>query len=192
MRCFLVLGLAIISCLLGLAAWLIYTPVTSNQIQLSAFTGLLGVALGFGLNFCKEAYNHKRQRKANLAALNAELEYCGKTACSFLTAKPIVMSPSYRLPTLCFQKVFPLLLPENLFSEDEIYAVIEYFTGVETLNRGLDQANATLGNGDETISNPRLEQEHNRNVLKATRLIPSSKYYGSVKRALDRLAKSDV
>jgi len=157
-----------------------------NQIQLSAFTGLLGVLFAFGFTYCKDAKDRKKRLRGNLAALKAEMEYCGKTACIFLSANPVVKSPSYRLPTLCYQSAFPSLLSEHILSEEEFSPLIEYFAGVETLNRGLDQANEAIGNGT------RLDEEHDRNTIKARRLIPSSEQYTVVKSLLERLSKSNA
>jgi len=185
MNCYKLSGGIFIIGLLSLAGWVTYAD--PGKIPLAALTGLFGTALGFGLSTCKDDWDRRRQSQAHLAALKAELEYCGKTACGFLA--DTIKSPLYRLPTLSFQEAFPLLVAEGSFLEAEIYAVIEYFTGVETLNRGLDQATAVLGAEDENNNNPRLEAEHGRNRLKATRLIPSSEHYSSVARALGRLYK---
>jgi hypothetical protein len=185
MNCFRLLGGILVIALLSLAVWLNYAD--PSTIPLSVVTGLFGIALGFGLVTCKDICDRKREFQANLVAVKAEFEYCGKTACTFLADDK--KSPLYRLPTLFFEKAFPSLLSEGLLLETEIYAVIEYFAGVETLNRGLDQANAVLGSGDENNKNPRLDEEHSRNHLKAKRLIPSGEYYAPVAQALNRLTK---
>ena len=143
------------------------------------WTGLLGVVvggvLGFTLGEVKEWLARRRRRKAHWLALSAEAEHCRELADEFLRAN--VMAPLYRLPTLSYSHSFPILLADGAPSEEEARAVTQFFSEVETLNRGLDQAN------DARNDDTRL-QEFERNRLKAERLAGSGNYYRRLRTVL--------
>jgi hypothetical protein len=143
------------------------------------WAGLLGTVvggvLGFALGEFKERLARRRRRKAHWLALSAEADFCREQVAEFLSAA--VMAPLYRLPTLSYSHSFPVLLADGTPSEAEVRAVTQFFSEVETLNRGLDQANEARD--DET----RLRDEFGRNQLKAGRLVD---YYTRLRTILDR------
>jgi hypothetical protein len=62
----------------------------------------------------------------------------------------------------------PALLADGVLSKTEVRALTEFFAQVQTLNRGLDQAQAMRESGEEQM----LQDEFTRNRLKAERLVP--------------------
>lgn len=94
-----------------------------------------------------------------------------------------IAAPLYRLPTVTYQNAFPALLADGALSGVDITAVIQYFTEVETLNRGLDQAENRRSKGEFLDL---VKIDHSRNLLKAERLVKGADYYGAALQALDR------
>jgi hypothetical protein len=86
-------------------------------------------------------------------------------------------APLYRLPTVIYTVAFPALLADRAFNGKKPRALLEYFNQVETLNRGLDQAQEARGT-------EALKGEVHRNCLKASRLVPGQELY---QRALEVL-----
>jgi hypothetical protein len=132
---------------------------------------LVGGVLGFALGEIKEWLARRRRRKAHWLALSAEAEICRELAEEFLRAN--VMAPLYRLPTLSYSHSFPVLLADGAPSDAEARAVTQFFNEVETLNRGIDQANEAR-NDDAMI-----RDEFARNRLKAESLVGSVSYEAS-------------
>ena len=89
------------------------------------------------------------------------------------------MAPLYSLPTLSYLHSFPVLLADGAPSGAEARAVTQFFNEVETLNRGLDQANEARND------DARLREEFARNRLKAERLVGSVSYYTRLRTLLD-------
>lgn len=139
---------------------------------------LIGTIVGFLLSEGKEWLARRRRRKAHWQALSAEAELCKELAEEYLNAN--FAAPLYRLPTLSYLHSFPVLLSDGALNEAETKAVTQFFTQVETLNRGLDQANEARGN-DTTLS-----EEFGRNRLKAEKLIEfTNSYYTKVRAVLN-------
>jgi hypothetical protein len=126
---------------------------------------LLSVVVGFALATFKDSWQRRRRRETHWAALRAELEFCRRQAETFL--RDGVAAPLYRLPTTAYMRAFPALLADAAASEADVDALMQFFTEVETFNRGLDLAQAARAHNSETA----LQEEHQRNHLKARRLI---------------------
>lgn len=150
------------------------------KVWAALFGAVVGGVLGFVLGEVKEWLARRRRRKAHWRALGAEAELCREMAEEFLRAN--VMAPLYRLPTLSYSHSFPVLLADGAPNEAETRAVTQFFSEVETLNRGLDQANELRG--DES----RLRDEFGRNLLKAEKLVGSGSYYTRIQAVLDHRA----
>jgi hypothetical protein len=155
--------------------------VSTEVVAALAGAGLGGF-LGFLLSELKDWRARVRRRKAHWSALGAEIELCREIAESYL--RDNVQAPLYRLPTLSYLNSFPVLLADGVPQEAEMRAITQFFSQVETLNRGLDQANEVRDRED------RLNEETSRNRMKAEKLIASASYYSNVRSVLDqRLGK---
>jgi hypothetical protein len=144
---------------------------------------LLGVVLGFILAEAKDWLVRRRRSRAHWAALRAEIEFCRRMAETY--SQDRVMAPLYRLPTAAYSQSFPALLADGLLTESETYSMIQFFTEVETLNRGLDLAQAARERNDDHA----LQAEFDRNLLKAQGLMPhevhAQDYYQPARAAVD-------
>ena len=148
----------------------------------AALTGAgVGAVLGFVLSQTKDWLSRRRRRKAHWAALRAEIKYCGSQASTYLGDQ--VAAPLYRLPTIAYGHSLGALLSDGAVDEAEVEALITFYSEVETLNRGLDQAHDARGDG------PTLENELRRNRVKAKRLKPpetGANYYSVALDVVDR------
>jgi hypothetical protein len=77
--------------------------------------------------------------QGSLAGFECRSGALPRTGQEFLRAN--VVASLYRLPTLSYSHSFPVLLADGVPSEAEARAVTQSSATVETLNRGLDQAN---------------------------------------------------
>jgi hypothetical protein len=147
------------------------------------WAALLGVLLGFVLAEAKEAWTRRRRRRAHWGALKAEIEFCRRLAETYIRDR--VIAPLYRLPTTAYSQSFPALLGDAAVTETEVHSLMQFFSEVETLNRGLDLAQSAREAGDEQA----LQAEFQRNILKATRLIPpaaaAENYYQPARAVVD-------
>ena len=132
---------------------------------------IVGVVVGFLLSELKEWHARKKRHAALWQALNAEIEFCKERANTYLQDN--VIAPLYRLPLLSYQNCLPVLLSDGALKEGETRNLMEFFTEIETLNRGLDNVAAMREKGDDKI----LKEEYSRNRLKAERLAGSGTLY---------------
>jgi len=144
---------------------------------------LLGVLLGFTLAEGKEWLVRCRRRRAHWGALSVEIEFCRMLAETYLRDR--VIAPLYRLPTTAYAHAFPILLGDAAVAQGEARCLVQFFSEVETLNRGLDLSQSMRERGDEQA----LQAEFERNLLKAARLIPRApsgeNYYEPLRIILD-------
>jgi hypothetical protein len=131
-----------------------------------------GPALAFALIVLYDYLRSRRRRRAHFAALRAELDYCHELAQTY--QRDNVASPLYRLPTVAYANALPALLADAALGEEELKRLLTFFNEVETLNRGLDQADSALSILDAQASNNLLAGVVARNRLKAERLAPLS------------------
>ena len=136
---------------------------------------LVGVFLGYLLASLTSWDDRRRKIKTHWRALRAEMRHCYSQA-NVLLADGI-QAPLYRLPTSAYHASYPVLLAEGSVTESEIAALSEYFSLVEEINRGLD--NAAIA--DQQGPSQKLQREADRNRLKARHLVTkendnSSKY----------------
>ena len=152
----------------------------SPQVIATLIGAVVGVLLGVIVSELKEWWWRTRRRKAHWRALSAEVEICREMAEIFL--RDGVGAPLYRLPTLSYLNSFPALLESGATTERDTRAVTQFYNQVESLNRGLDQAN------DARSDAQTLNGEYSRNRLKAENLVGAVSYYSSVRQVLDRCA----
>ena len=98
------------------------------------------------------------------------------------------MSPSYRFPTLSYESTFSSILAEGSIKADEAKIIMEFYSLVDSINRGLDLASGVPHSDDSirTEDHPLLVSYHERNCLKADELIS---LYDEVRKILDRKLK---
>lgn len=135
------------------------------------------VALFFAVTY--EWLKARRRRRAHLSALRAEMEMCRALAETYLRDEK--KSPLYRLPTMAYANSLPELLGSAALDETETRALLEFFNEVETLNRGLEQAQAMRAKSDDKG----LNEEVGRNIIKAGHLVPGQTYYHQARSTLD-------
>src|SRR5437667_1738065 len=101
---------------------------------------LLGVALGFGLNWIRDEYRRKATRRALWTSLDCDLELCRKEATVYLAAD--IDAPAYRLPTKAFENSAFRLLEDGAMGADDYSPLLDFFHVVDQANRVLDLAQA--------------------------------------------------
>ena len=147
------------------------------------WTTLIGAAVGFLAATAKESWDRHKRQRVHWAALRAEITYCNQIAVTYLNDK--IAAPSYRLPTVAYSQSLPGLLADGRLAEHETRSLLEFFTQVDSLNRGLDLAQAARGNPDKSV----LEKEYERNLLKARGLLRGDEdrktYYDSALEIID-------
>jgi len=126
----------------------------------------------------------RRRRRAHYSALKAEMEYCQHLAQVYL--KDEIAAPLYRLPTVAYTNSLPALLADATLSEFDTRNLLTFFNEVETLNRGLDQAESARLITDLAERVAKLSDEFGRNGLKAKHLVSmeslsSPSYYDRAK-----------
>ncbi len=126
---------------------------------------VIGVILGFALSELKDFIRRRNRAITHFKAIKAEIEFCSHMARIFIRDK--VAAPLYRLPTKAYQASLPQLLSDAIVNEHELRAIQQFYMQVESLNRGLDQAE--LARTDEE----RLNKEFSRNYIKAEKLLPT-------------------
>jgi hypothetical protein len=151
--------------------------------SMELWAALLGVLLGFVLAEVKETWARRRRRMAHWGALRAEIEFSRRLAETYV--RDGVPAPLYRLPTTAYSQSFPALLSDAAVAESEGRSLIQFFSEVETLNRGLDLAQTARESGDEQAH----QAEFERNLLKARRLMPPAagveSYYQPARAVVD-------
>ncbi|MEK6211928.1 MAG: hypothetical protein AABM64_16425 [Pseudomonadota bacterium] len=125
------------------------------------------VLLGMLIGLLPPWFIRKRRLKTHWCALRAEIVQCNEKATTIFTSVPLVMAPLYRLPQMTYQSSFPVLLADGAVSESEVRVLGRFFSQVQDINRGLDNA-AEMNKADKLA---KLEQEFDRNCLKAKGLV---------------------
>ena len=128
---------------------------------------VLLVLFGFVLGFIPTWLDRKRRLKTHWSVIRAEIELCREKAVALLN--DAIQSPLYRLPSSAYETSFPVLLTEGALSESESLTMGRFFSQVQDINRGLDNASTVLRSNDTAG----LNQEFDRNLLKARSLIES-------------------
>ncbi len=141
------------------------------------------IIFGFLLGMIPPWFMRKRRLKTHWCALRADMEQCNEKTEKLL--KDNIMSPLYRLFLIAYQVSFPVLLADGAVEENEVLLIGRFFNMAEELNRGLDNAAEMLKIGNDQ----RLQQEFNRNCLKAKVLIEANdrndSMYAEAKRIID-------
>lgn len=90
---------------------------------------------------------------------------------------------------MAYANSLPALLADGAVDEAETRKLLQFFNEVETLNRGLDQAETARLIADPMEQDAKLTDEFSRNVLKAQRLVPvdalSPSYYDGAKAVVE-------
>lgn len=146
-----------------------------------------GAGLAFLLVVLYDWLRTRRKRRAHFSALRAEMDYCQSLAQMYLQDK--IIAPLYRLPTVAYTNSLPALLSEGALGEPDVRALVSFFNGVETLNRGLEQAEGARLISDPEEQKVKLKTECSRNQLTAAKLVPanvlSPSYYDLAKLVVD-------
>lgn len=155
----------------------------SNEV-IAAF---VGAASAFFLVVTYDWLRSRRRRRAHFSALRAEMEYCHDLAQTYLRDR--VAAPLYRLPTVAYANSLPALLADAALNETDTRNLLAFFNEVETLNRGLDQAEGARLIADQAERDAKFADELDRNRLKAERLVSleslSPSYYDRAKSVID-------
>ncbi|WP_298827071.1 hypothetical protein [uncultured Piscinibacter sp.] len=126
---------------------------------------ILLVIVGFVLAWVPQWFDRRRRIVAHGGALRAEAFLCTDCANALLTDG--MMAPLYRLPTIAFEKAFPVLLVEGELTEEQVLAPNRFFNQAQDINRGLENATHLAQAGDDE----RPQDEYKRLLLKASTLV---------------------
>ena len=141
------------------------------------------VLFGFVLAHVPIWLDRKRRLKTHWSVIRGEIELCRERASTLLT--DAIQSPLYRLPLSAYETSFPVLLSEGALSEVESLTMGRFFSQVQDINRGMDNAAAML-NVNVTAG---LDREYDRNLLKARQLVESrdgeDSLYAEAKQVVD-------
>lgn len=162
------------------------SPETWYQTK-EFIAAIAGAGMAFFLVAVYDWLRTRRRRRSHFAALRAEMDYCQDLAQTYLRDR--VAAPLYRLPTVAYTNSLPALLSDAALNESDTRSLLIFFNGVETLNRGLAQAEGARLIHDPETRDAKLLDEFSRNKLKAERLVPidaiSPSYYDSAKSVVD-------
>ena len=162
-------------------------PVEAWYQTKEVIGAVTGAVVAFFLVVSYDWLRARRRRRAHFAALRAEMDYCRGLAEIYLRDR--VAAPLYRLPTVAYASSLPALLSEAALSEPDARSLLSFFNEVETLNRGLEQAEGARLITDPTERDAKLADEFSRNMLKAQKLVPvdslSPSYYDRAKSVIE-------
>jgi hypothetical protein len=128
---------------------------------------IIGFILGGLFSYFPQLFNRKSRIRSYKASLAAEIKKCNEMATGY-AAEGAVKSPSYRLPVFAWNNAYPQLLAVGVLNECQVEFLNQFYIEVDSLNRGLDQANdARFTNGGGSL----LTEEHKRNKLKASNIM---------------------
>jgi hypothetical protein len=102
-------------------------------------------------------------RRMHLAALEAEIDYCGKLAGTYVTEG--YAAPLYRFPKTVYETVYPTLVSDVL-SETDVTSLTGFYSQVDQMNRGLDAIGRYWAEGNMGA----YEKERNRLAQKAAEM----------------------
>jgi hypothetical protein len=134
-----------------------------EERKLEIAAAILGVILGFSLSELKEFLRGRKRATTHFKAIKAEIEFCSQMAQVFIRDR--VAAPLYRLPTKAYEVSLPQLLSDAATNEHELRAIQQFYMQVESLNRGLYQAELARNDTD------RMNEEFSRNYTKAKYLL---------------------
>lgn len=162
-------------------------PVEAWYQTNEVIAAVTGAAIAFVLVVSYDWLRARRKRRAHFAALEAEMDYCNDLAQTYLRDR--IAAPLYRLPTVAYANSLPALLSEAALGKTDTRNLLQFFNEVETLNRGLEQAEGARLIADRIEREAKLADEFSRNMLKAQRLVPvdalSPSYYDRAKSVID-------
>jgi hypothetical protein len=144
---------------------------------------LLLIFFGVLIGLIPPWFARKRRLKTHWCALRAEMEQCRDKAETLL--RDNVMAPLYRLPIACYQISFPILLSDGALDEQDALTLGRFFSQVQDINRGLDNA-AEMYKRDDI---EKVRVEYQRNCLKANALFQNEgdrpAFYPPAKKIVD-------
>ncbi len=158
-----------------------------SQLNYNTLVGVaIGALLAYGFTVLREHRERRRRCRANAAGLIAEMTMCAEHAAGFL--RDHVMAPSYRLPTIFFERALPSLIVDGALPLDGAAAILRFYNQVETLNRGLDFAHSARIEKDQV----RLDEENNRNRNhKAPKIAaPNGQFYTDASAAVALISRN--
>lgn len=135
---------------------------------------ILAVLAAIWISRHQGVLTRKRDEKARAdglrscwAAVRAEVEVCGLMADAYL-APPLIMAPSYRWPTVVYDKILHELLLAARLNTEETRALLTFFSNVDAVNRGFDlaqQINIQITNSQERQERLKRQFEVNRSRI---------------------------
>ncbi len=140
-----------------------------NTAILAALVGglagaLVGAVAAFLLGLWRDGRAAHKRQLAHWRSLQAEIEYCGGSATTYLTDDPV--APAYRLPSKAYDFALPGLLADGVVKKDEMLKLLKFYNEVEAANRSLDMVATAIVNKDRWLA----EEEPKRTPLKMQRL----------------------
>lgn len=139
--------------------------ILSSIVKQISISHVVSVFIGILAGKLFDWFRARRVQRAHWLALSTEVAICVNNAIQFIADK--ISAPLGRFPTLAYTTAFPALLSEGRLNSDEGLKLGLFYGKIEELNRGLDNANQLLLDGEEE----KIEQLHSRNIMKAEQLI---------------------
>lgn len=141
---------------------------------------------GFLLGLIPPWFLRKRRLRTHWCALRAEMSQCKEKVETLL--KDNVQSPLYRLPLTAYQASYPILLADGAVGENEVLVLSRFYSLVEDINRGLNNAASIYMTGD--LMQNKLASEFERNKIKSRNLLNpqngGSSLYDQAKEIVDQ------
>jgi hypothetical protein len=81
------------------------------------------------------------------------------------------MGPAYRMPMIAHERSLPVVLSEEVLSQDEATALTRFYVDVISFNFCLDRVQEVLMQRKEDRAEKRLEREYSRAKMKAEKLL---------------------
>jgi hypothetical protein len=130
--------------------------VGAGATVFGVLAALAGIFMGWRLSERTRTSLENRARLARLHALRVEVGRCGKLLKEFTHAN--VKAPLYRLPTWAGTRALGYVAMDGSLQEGQVHTLLEYYTKVEEVNRGLDYASEARVRGEQKL----LDDEYNR------------------------------
>lgn len=115
-----------------IVVWIQLVPVAVVSAILGA---LVGALINHRLTLSREKKKTNATLQQHLAALTAEIEYCGKLAATY--GGENIIAPLYRFPRTVHDTVYSTLV-SSILTGDDVTALTTFYSQVDQMNRGLD------------------------------------------------------
>jgi hypothetical protein len=159
--------------------------MTEATPYISGAFALAGVIVGAATTQLAAWWERKKRHLSYWSAMAAETELCRDHAAIYVA--DWVIAPLYRFPTTAYENGFPALLGEGAVTGAEAKAALTFYGIVEQINRGIEQANDALVDGQKTDHSVK---ESNRVDLKCKGLVKAGGPYDAVRAVVAQHIKS--